>query len=61
MTGQAGRRPTLDLLDPAGIERILDEALAILRDPGVRVADAEARTLLEGVGAAVHEGVARIP
>ena len=61
MTGQAGRRPTLDLLDPSGIERILDEALAVLRDPGVRVADAEARTLLEGVGAAIHEGVAQIP
>lgn len=61
MTGPAARRPTLDLLDPAGIERILDEAMAVLRDPGVRVDDAEARTLLEGVGAAVHDGVARIP
>ena len=61
MTGPAGRRPTLDLLDPQGIERILDEALAVLRDPGVRVDDAEARALLEGVGASVHDGVARIP
>ena len=61
MTGPAGRRPTLDLLDPSGIERILGEALAILRDPGVRVDDAEARTLLEGVGAVVHDGVAHIP
>ncbi len=61
MTGPAGRRPTLDLLDPQGIERILDEALAVLRDPGVRVDDAEARALLEGAGASVHDGVARIP
>ena len=61
MTGPAGRRPTIDLLDPLGIERILDEALAVLRDPGVRVADAEARTLLQGVGASLHDGVARIP
>ncbi len=60
-TGRAGPRPTLDLLDPAGIERILDEALAVLRNPGVRVADAEARTLLEGAGATVQDGVARIP
>src|SRR5665811_760380 len=60
-TGRAGRRPTLDLLDAASIERILDEALEILRDPGVRVADAEARALLEGVGATVQDGIARIP
>ncbi len=61
MSGSAGRRPTLDLLDPRGIERIIDEALAVLADPGVRVADAEARALLERVGASVREGVARIP
>ncbi len=61
MTGLAGRRPALDLLAAAGIERILDEALAVLRDPGVRVADPEARALLAGVGAIVRDGVARIP
>ena len=61
MTGRAGGRPTLDLLDAAGIERILDEALAVLRDPGVRVADPEARSLLAGAGATVRDGVARIP
>ena len=60
-TGRAGRRPTLDLLDAAGIKRILDEALEVLRDPGVRVADAEARALLDGVGATVQDGIARIP
>ncbi len=61
MSRRAGRRPTLDLLEPAGIERILDEALAVLRDPGVRVADPEARALLQGVGAEVRDGVVRIP
>ena len=61
MSGLAGRRPTLDLLDPSAIDRILDEALAVLREPGVRVADPEARALLQGVGATVADGVARIP
>jgi trimethylamine--corrinoid protein Co-methyltransferase len=61
VSGSAGRRPTLDLLDPPGIDRILDEAFAVLQDPGVRIDDAEARTLLHSVGASVREGVARIP
>ena len=61
MSAPAGRRPTLDLLEPAGVERILDEAFAVLGDPGVRVDDAETRTLLAGVGAEVRDGVARIP
>ena len=61
MSAPAGRRPPLDLLEPAGVERILDEAFAVLGDPGVRVDDAETRTLLAGVGAEIREGVARIP
>jgi trimethylamine--corrinoid protein Co-methyltransferase len=61
VSGPAGRRPTLDLLDATGIERILDEALAVLRDPGVRVNDAEARALLAGAGAELRDGVASIP
>ena len=41
--------------------RIFDEALAVLRDPGVRVDDPEARSLLAGVGATVRDDVASIP
>jgi trimethylamine:corrinoid methyltransferase-like protein len=54
-------RPQLTLLEPALLERILDEAFALLVHPGIRVEGAEARRLLEAAGAAVSDGVARIP
>lgn len=55
------RRPTLRLLSADLVGRILDEAYHLLRDPGVRVQDAEARDLLAGAGARVEGEVARIP
>jgi trimethylamine---corrinoid protein Co-methyltransferase len=54
-------RPTLTLLD-AGLEaRVLDEAFELLREPGVKVHEAEACDLLAAAGADVRAGVARIP
>ncbi|MEW6224375.1 MAG: trimethylamine methyltransferase family protein [Chloroflexota bacterium] len=44
-------RPRFELLDPALIERILDEALQLLRRPGIRVEEPEAVALLTGAGA----------
>ncbi|MGE5414737.1 MAG: trimethylamine methyltransferase family protein [Syntrophomonadaceae bacterium] len=54
-------RPHLKLLEPALLDRILEEAFVLLDRPGVRVAGAEARRLLEAAGASVSDGVARIP
>jgi len=54
-------RPTLTLLD-AGLEgRVLDEAFALLLEPGVKVHEPEAAGLLAAAGADVRDGVARIP
>ncbi len=66
MGGQAAappstHRPRLEMLDPATIERVLDEAFEVLAEPGVRVADPEAAALLAAAGATVEAGVARIP
>jgi trimethylamine---corrinoid protein Co-methyltransferase len=55
------RRPTLELLDPALVDRVLDEALELLATLGIRVQDDEAIGLLRGAGATVEDGVARIP
>ncbi len=54
-------RPTLRLLSTDLVGRILDEAYQLLRDPGVRVQDAEARDLLAAAGARVDGEVVRIP
>ncbi len=54
-------RPRLTLLEPALIERILEEALALLERPGVRVESAEARRLLQAAGASVDARGTRIP
>lgn len=43
-------RPTLTLLAPDLVERILDEAFALLLEPGVKVEDPEAVALLVGAG-----------
>ena len=53
-------RPRLELLDKALVGRVLDEAFQLLRDPGVRVADA-AVDLLASSDVRVENGVARIP
>ncbi len=54
-------RPTLSLLDADLEARVLDEAFALLMEPGVKVHDPEAQGLLVSAGAEVHDGVARIP
>ena len=54
-------RPRFELLEPALIERILDEALALLRNPGIKVEEPEAVALLTGAGATADGGRARIP
>lgn len=53
-------RPKLELLDQSLIERILDEAFQLIREPGVRVAP-YAVELLRSAGASIDGDVARIP
>lgn len=53
-------RPKFELLDKPFIERILDEAFQLIREPGVRVAPYVVE-LLRDAGIAVEDGVARIP
>jgi trimethylamine--corrinoid protein Co-methyltransferase len=54
-------RPRLRLLSADLVGRILDEAYELLRDPGIRVQDAEALALLAAAGARVEGEVARLP
>jgi trimethylamine---corrinoid protein Co-methyltransferase len=56
-------RPTLRILSEALVGQIVDEAMVLLRDPGVRVHNAEALRLLEAAGARVDRDalVAHIP
>jgi trimethylamine--corrinoid protein Co-methyltransferase len=54
-------RLRLEMFDASTVDRIVGEALEVLADPGVRVQEAEAANLLESVGVAVRDGVARIP
>jgi len=53
-------RPQFELLDTPLIERILDEAFQLIKDPGVRVAS-YVEDLLRGAGITVNHGVAQIP
>ena len=53
-------RPKLELLDRPLIERILEEAFALIEDPGVRVAP-YVEELLRAAGITVRDGVAHIP
>jgi trimethylamine--corrinoid protein Co-methyltransferase len=46
-------QPTLELLSPEMVGKILDEALHLLREPGIKVQSADARNLLQAGGAAV--------
>ncbi len=59
--GGSSARPRLELLATETVARVLDEALAVLLDPGVRVVDPEAAALVARAGADVRDGVARIP
>lgn len=56
-------RPKLDILSPVLVQRIIDEGIQLLLDPGVRVHNADALGLLADAGAAVDRGtqVVRIP
>lgn len=56
-------RPRVELLSRDVVQRIVDEGLALLADPGVRVHNEEALTLLADGGADIDRGrqIARIP
>jgi trimethylamine--corrinoid protein Co-methyltransferase len=54
-------RPRFELLDPALIERIIDEALQLLRRPGIRVEEPEAVGLLTAAGATAAGDRVAIP
>ncbi len=56
-------QPTLQLLTPDLVARVLDEAFQLLRQPGIKVQLPEARHLLASAGAEVDETseVARLP
>lgn len=56
-------RPKLNILDDEIVDRIIDEALGLLLDPGVRVHNQEALNLLAEAGAEVdfNARVAKIP
>ncbi len=54
-------RPRFELLDPDLIARVLDEALQLLREPGIKVEEPEATALLVSGGAEADGGRVRIP
>jgi trimethylamine--corrinoid protein Co-methyltransferase len=54
-------QPRIDLLTPEIVERVVDEALLLLRDHGVKVQSAEAVALLVSAGATADEDVVRLP
>ena len=53
--------PGYELLDGPLVERVLDEAFALLRGHGVRVTSHPARDLLESAGSDVDGEIVRIP
>ena len=57
----SGTRPRLELLDDGLVSRVVDEALQLLADHGVKVQSAGARELLAAAGATIDEEVVRIP
>jgi trimethylamine--corrinoid protein Co-methyltransferase len=56
-------RPKLTILSDTMVDQIIDEAMELLRDPGVRVHNDDALTLLARAGATIdaEKRVARIP
>jgi trimethylamine:corrinoid methyltransferase-like protein len=54
-------QPKLELLTPELVDRILDEAFALMLRPGIKVQSAEARHLLAGERAQVEGEVVRLP
>ncbi|MCP4204962.1 MAG: hypothetical protein GY769_23890 [bacterium] len=47
-------RPRLELFANEAIDRIIDQAIEVLNDVGIRVEDSEARALLQEGGAQVR-------
>ena len=54
-------RPSFEVLEPALVDRILDEALQLLRSPGIKVEEPEALAMLAAAGASVDGIRASIP
>ena len=54
-------QPKVELISQDLIERILDEAFQLLRQPGIKVQSAEARDLLAAAGAQVQDEIVTIP
>jgi trimethylamine--corrinoid protein Co-methyltransferase len=54
-------RPRFELLDPGLIARVIDEALQLLREPGIKVEEPEAIAVLVGGGATADGDRVRIP
>ena len=54
-------RPRFQILDPALLQRIIDEAFELIATLGAKVASPEARDLLASAGAQVENGIARFP
>lgn len=54
-------RPRLQLLSPELVQRILEEAFALIQSPGVRVGATDVGELLQAAGAEVSDGIAHIP
>lgn len=54
-------RPSLQLLAPDLLGKILDEAFQLLENPGIKLQAPEVVEMLASAGAAVANGVARIP
>ncbi len=54
-------RPRFELLEPALIDRVVDEALSLLASPGVKVEEPEAIRLLVGAGASADGARVSIP
>jgi len=50
-------RPKIEMLSNSTIEKILDEALQLIYNPGIKVQSTEARELLDSAGAKVREYV----
>lgn len=59
--GMVAVQPRIDLLTPEIVQRVVDEALLLLRDHGVKVQSPKAVELLVAAGATADEDVLHIP
>ena len=53
--------PSLSLLSPDLVQRVVEEAFELLMNPGVRVGTSDALELLSAAGARIEDGIAHIP